>query len=110
MSAIPPRTTRRTGPPVWMGEMVVGDRCPLHGPGYRCPLHCGEPREAVPYIPVAEVAVAWRALERVRDKWIGHALDMANRCVGLRAELEAAEHELTALRVEVDLLARTRDG
>lgn len=46
------------------------------------------------WIPVSSITAPWRALEKQRDKWIGHAISAALTAHGLRRKL-AREQEHT---------------
>lgn len=78
--------------------------CPehgLHGERDEC-FVCHRLVEQVQMVPVHTAAKAWRALERVRDRWISHALEMAHRVRDIREELLIAEFDLSVAQAERD--------
>lgn len=48
-------------------------------------------------VSVSRVAIAWRALERQRDRWIGHALAAGLKAASLRRQLTIELEEIRPL-------------
>lgn len=84
------------GEQTWADDAADIACCPehgLHGGRNRC-FVCKGHVEWVTMVPVHRVAVAWRALERARDRWIGHALNAGAQSGELRNELKGATDAL----------------
>lgn len=79
----------RTAEHLWADDACHIASCPEHGVhGQRDVCYdCGGPVERLLMVPAAKVAVAWRALERQRDRWIQHALGAALTAYSLRRQL-----------------------
>lgn len=87
-----------------MAEIAYCPKHGLHGERTKC-YKCKKPVEQVRMVPLLAIVPAWRALERVRDRWIGHAVtaSLKARSLSELLILEQAEHE-SAFNVALNAL------